>query len=604
MSLFAELKRRSVFKVGAVYVVVAWLVIQAASIGFPAFDAPAWVLRVFILVLLLGFPVALVLAWAFEMTPQGIKVEAGGFGTKRFVGVALVLAALAVVWFYRGQPSYRKDDVEAQTGPPSVAVLPFENLSGDPSQDYFSDGMTEELLNVLAQVKGLQVAARTSVFQFKGKGGDVREIGHKLGVQYLIEGSVRRDQQELRITAQMIRVSDGFHVWSESWNRKLEGVFALQEDIARRIAEQLEGSIAPDALPKARGNVDPAAYDEYLKGRELFRKRHNILDAIAHLDRAVAKAPDLAAAWASLSLACEVADWYLDPLERALTRDKAAKMANAAERARALAPDAATTLHALANVARADGRFLEAEKLYERAIAADPTYPDVREDYSELLSSVGRNSDSIAAARAGLEIDRNYAILWWRIANAAVSSGRRDLYDEAVARLRESAPELARSTADLDDYDFDVGNFDIGLRRAEAKYAQEPARFASMVGLMRWAVRDPAVDADAGRWASIQWPGNPLYAGARGNDALVFQTLTEKYVGWKYNLYAWLEPPPVQHYLADPRAKQLLRDAGFEAYWRVKGWPALCHPKGDNDFECGPAQQAPKPQPASGKKPG
>jgi TolB-like protein len=604
MSLFAELKRRSVFKIGAVYVVVAWLVIQAASIALPAFDAPAWVLRVFILVLLLGFPVALVLAWAFEMTPQGIKVDAHGVGAKRFAGVAIVLAALALFWFYRGQPSYKSDDVEAQSGPPSVAVLPFENLSGDPSQDYFSDGMTEELLNVLAQVKGLQVAARTSVFQYKGKGGDVREIGRKLGVQYLIEGSVRRDQQELRITAQMIRVADGFHVWSESWNRKLEGVFALQEDIARRIAEQLQGSISPDALPKARGNIDPDAYDEYLKGRELFRNRSDLLSAIAHLERAVAKAPDFAAAWASLSLADEAADWYLDPLTRSLTRDKAVKMAAAAERAQALAPDTALTLHALANVARAQAHFLDAERLYERSIAADPTYPDVREDYSELLVSVGRFEDSAAAARAGLEIDRNYGILWWRVALCADLLGRRDVFDDAATHLREVAPGLAKTTVDTTNYDFDHGDFATGLRQTEAAYARDPARYAWLLAMMRWSQHDPSIDEDAGRRETLALPGMTYFAGVRGDDALVFQSMTEPYVGWRYSLFTEIAFPSVQRYLVDPRATKLLRDNGFEAYWRAKGWPALCHPKGDHDFECGAAPggtASQRPQTASGK---
>lgn len=589
MSLIAELKRRSVFKVGAVYVVVAWLVIQAASIALPAFDAPAWVLRVFILVLLLGFPVALVMAWAFEMTPEGVKVDAGGIGTRRVLIGAAVLAALALAWFYRGQPSYNGQDPQAHTGPPSVAVLPFANLSGDPSQDYFSDGMTEELLNVLAQMPGLQVAARTSVFQFKNKGGDVRQIGQQLGVQYLIEGSVRRDQQELRITAQMIRVADGFHVWSDTWDRKLEGVFALQEDIAKHIAEQLQGSISPDALPKARGNIDPKAYDEYLKGRELFRDRHDLLSAIAHLERAVAKAPDFAAAWASLSLAYEVADWYLDPAVRALTRDKAAKMAAAAERARALAPDTAITLHALANVARAQGRFVDAERLYERSIAADQTYPDVREDYSELLLSVGRFEDSIVAARAGLDIDRNYGILWWRVVVAAELLDRRDVFDDAVAHVREVAPTLAKTTADTTSYDFDHGDFAAGLRQVEDAYAQDPSRYAWLLAMMRWSQHDPGIDDDAGRRETLALPGMTYFAGLRGDDALVFQSMTEPFVAWRYNLFIDLAFPSVQRYLADPRAKQLLRDNGFEAYWRAKGWPALCHPKGEHDFECGPA---------------
>jgi adenylate cyclase len=590
VSLIQELRRRSVIKVGAGYVVVAWLAAQAAALAFPTFEAPAWALRVFIFVLLLGFPIALVVAWAFEMTPEGVKVDKGGAGTKRVVGAALVLTVLALAWFYRGQPAYKQDDPQAHTGPPSVAVLPFANLSGDPSQEYFSDGMTEELLNVLAQVQGLEVAARTSVFQFKGKGGDVREIGRELGVQYIIEGSVRRDGQELRITAQMIRVADGFHIWSESWDRQLEGVFTLQEDIAKRIAEQLKGSLAPDALPAARGAIDPEAYDEYLKGRELFRNRQRMLDAIAHLKRAVEKAPGFAAAWANLSLAYEVADWYLAPVERALTRDKAAQMKVAAERAGALAPDAATTLHALANTARDEGRYLEAETLYERAIAADPTYLDVREDYSELLYCVGRYADSLSAARAGLAVDPNFAILWWRVAQATEMLDQRDKFGEAAARIRALAPGLARSTVDALDYDFDHGDFAKGIQRVEAAYAREPSTYAWLLAMMHWSQGDPAIGPEVGARASVYYPGSGFFAGVRGDANLFFQGVTENFVGWRYNLYGAMALPAVSRYLADPRAKQLLRDNGFEAYWRVKGWPAPCHAKGENDFECGPVK--------------
>ncbi len=239
MSLFAELKRRNVIKVGAAYlVVVAWLVVQAASIGFPAFDAPPWALRVFIFVALLGFPISLVLAWVFDVTADGVKADFGARGGKLIFVAAAALAALAVGWYLKGQPSYRASDVPADSSP-SVAVLPFANVSGKPDEDYFSDGMTEELLNVLARLPKLKVAARTSVFEFKGKGGDVRAIGRRLGVSHIVERSVRREDEQARVTAQLIRVADGFHVWSESYDRELESVFALQDDIARHIAGQL-----------------------------------------------------------------------------------------------------------------------------------------------------------------------------------------------------------------------------------------------------------------------------------------------------------------------------------------------------------------------------
>ena len=217
-SFFTELTRRKVFKVGGAYLVVAWLAVQAASIGFPAFDAPPWALRIFILVALLGFPIALVFAWAFEMTPNGVKPESGARSTRAILLIAAVLTALAFVWYFKGQPSYRADAPlaasaavkpagAASTLPvdqKSIAVLPFSDLSPAHDQEYFSDGMAEEILNALAQVKDLKVSGRTSSFYYKGKNEDLRAIGQALGVANILEGSVRKQGDKVRITAQLI----------------------------------------------------------------------------------------------------------------------------------------------------------------------------------------------------------------------------------------------------------------------------------------------------------------------------------------------------------------------------------------------------------------
>ena len=248
-NFFAELKRRKVFKVGAAYLIVAWLAVQAASIGFPAFDAPPWALRIFILIAFLGFPIAVVMAWVFDIHREGVKLDASASGSKALFAVAVLLIVLALFWYFYGQPSFRKGDVATPTtaGHNSIAVLPFVNISGKPDEDYFSDGMTEELLNVLAKIPKLNVVARTSVFEFKGKGGDVREIGRKLGVSNIVEGSVRRDREQVRVTAQLVRVADGFHIWSETYDRKLESVFALQDEIAQRIGAALKLSLGVSA---------------------------------------------------------------------------------------------------------------------------------------------------------------------------------------------------------------------------------------------------------------------------------------------------------------------------------------------------------------------
>ena len=197
---------------------------------------------------------------------------------------------LALGWYFYGQPSFRKGDVTTPSVADrnSIAVLPFINISGKPDEDYFSDGMTEELLNVLAKIPKLNVVARTSVFEFKGKGGDVREIGRKLGVSNIVEGSVRRDREQVRVTAQLVRVADGFHIWSETYDRKLESVFALQDEIAQRIGAALKLSLGFSPPVAARAPIDPEAYDEYLKGRALLRQRSDLPSARQLLRRAEA----------------------------------------------------------------------------------------------------------------------------------------------------------------------------------------------------------------------------------------------------------------------------------------------------------------------------
>ena len=201
MSFVAELKQRKVFRVAMVYLVVAWVANQAASIALPAFDAPAWALRVLILLFALGLPLALVLAWVLELTPEGPKLTPGKIGNRRMAWLSIGLAALALAWFFYGQPALRSRDVVLAQDR-SIAVLPFVNMSGDPANDYFSDGLAETTLDMLAQVQNLKVIARTSSFAFKGKDIDMREIGKALGAAHLLEGSVQQAGDTVRVTVQ------------------------------------------------------------------------------------------------------------------------------------------------------------------------------------------------------------------------------------------------------------------------------------------------------------------------------------------------------------------------------------------------------------------
>jgi TolB-like protein/Tfp pilus assembly protein PilF len=389
MKFFAELTRRKVFKVGGAYLVVAWLAVQAASIGFPAFDAPPWALRIFILVALLGFPIALVFAWAFEITPNGVKPESGSRSTRAILLIAAVLTALAFAWYFKGQPSYRADTlppnadaakqasanaaiVAAPVSRKSIAVLPFTDLSPSHDQEYFSDGMAEELLNALAKVKDLKVAGRTSSFSFKGKNEDLRTIGKTLSVANILEGSVRKQGDKVRITAQLIRTDNDFHLWSESYDGDMSDVFALQERIARAITDQLKVVLQGDQnirlVPVATTN--PEAYALYLQATGIFNRREGARfpDAMTLLEQALKLDPKFARAHSRLAVIAAIAPTYMMLDWNAAT----AIVEEHARKAIELDPTLAEPYAAQGQVYTGQRRLLEARPQFERALALDP----------------------------------------------------------------------------------------------------------------------------------------------------------------------------------------------------------------------------------------
>ena len=282
-NLFSELKRRNVVRVAVAYLVIGWVLAQIAELVLPTFGAPEWVLKTLIFLFILGLPVALFFSWAYELTAQGVKKTAEvddddsithSTGRKLdFVIIgALVLALGYFAWDkFGGEPA----ETGESEGLRSIAVLPFVNMSADPEQEYFSDGISEELLNVLAKVPGLRVAARTSSFQFKGENRDVAEIARQLRVAHVIEGSVRKSGTRLRITAQLIDAEEGFHIWSETYDRELDDIFAIQDEIAHAIVEALVerlGLTAP-VVPKVQAAASTEAYEAYLLGIHEMEKR-------------------------------------------------------------------------------------------------------------------------------------------------------------------------------------------------------------------------------------------------------------------------------------------------------------------------------------------
>ena len=301
MNLFTELKRRNVFRVGAAYAVASWLIIEVSSVVLPVFGAPEWVLKLLMVFITVGLVIALMLSWLFEITPEGLMLEADVDRSESItsdtakkldrITIALVVIGLVVLGIDRMIPEQtvpiveRESAVQIESDLPdaaaeqnqierSVAVLPFADMSPGGDQEFFADGITEEILNTLVRVPQLKVAARTSSFQFKGTQRDITDIGAQLGVATVLEGSVRQSGDRVRITAQLINVADGFHLWSQSYDEAIADLFKLQNRIARQIAGAL--SVQLDSLDSAAlgGTSNPAAFAALVRGRHAFAERH------------------------------------------------------------------------------------------------------------------------------------------------------------------------------------------------------------------------------------------------------------------------------------------------------------------------------------------
>jgi TolB-like protein len=316
LSLLVELKRRNVFRVVAAYGVTAWLIVQVADIALESFAAPPWILRATLISLAVGFPVVTLLAWVFELTSQGLKrdtgppsendlahgVERPKQGSKLDAAIISILAiAVALLLLDRFVLDVGEKNQEIDR---SVAVLPFVNMSGEVEQEYFSDGVTEEILNSLASVKEIKVAGRTSSFAFKGRNEDLRQVGETLGVAHILEGSVRKHQNKIRITAQLIKVEDGFHLWSETYERENENIFAIQDEIARAIQAQLKVELLGEKRISQTLPTTPEAYDLYLLAKEKMRQRSqaSIVSAADLFDQVIAIDDTYAPAYAQKGL--------------------------------------------------------------------------------------------------------------------------------------------------------------------------------------------------------------------------------------------------------------------------------------------------------------
>ena len=449
---FAELKRRHVYRVAIAYGVVAWLLIQVATQVFPFFELSNFVVRVVVAASVLGFPVALIIAWAFEMTPQGLKraddVAPDDYiprwSTRKFaalvVSVAILAAGVPLVHILRKKPAFlSRVSAAPALAQKSIAVLPLLNESGDPADEYFSDGLSEELIAALAQVKGLKVIGRSSSFRFKGKKEDSNVIGEKLGVSTLLEGTVRKQGDRVRIVAELVNASDGTELWTRTFDRELKDIFAVQAEIAEAVATSLELTLlgTEDRSAKKASTKSMEAHNAYLQGHFYFQRR-NLEDyrkAVDFFDQAIRFDSDYALAYAERS---EAWAWIGDltsenkkeawkaagsDAEKAVAVDPNLAEAHAAlgwvrffiewkfdegmaelKRAQQLWPWNPTASDLLARVVIYLGQFEEAEKMARQSIELDPLAYQARISLARVLFAEGKLDETEAAARKAAEL--------------------------------------------------------------------------------------------------------------------------------------------------------------------------------------------------------
>ena len=519
--LLAEMRRRRVFRVMVGYGIFAFAALQVSEPIMHGARLPEWVLTALLVALAVGFPVALIMAWLFDLTARGVKrtpsvTGPGAISFSRGRLAALLVAAglvgtLPGVGWYLWKQSGDRDQGRAVAGAtPSIAVLPFADMSQQHDQEYFADGIAEEILNALAQVEGLHVCGRTSSFSFKGKTDDIKAIGQKLGVATVLEGSVRQAGAQVRITAQLIRTGDGFHLWSKTFDRNLANVLAVQEEIARSVVESLKVKLLPGhaAATRAARTYDPEAYSKYLLGKELFRSG-SIPDAKRALqvnEEAVARDPRLAPAWAGIAwdliwlesmagegnspemraraftaaeraidLEPELPDGWLarGRARGAFLYDWQGALADL-EKARSLGPGDATVFVNLGRVQLARGDVARATAEFEKAVRLDPLSPH-NWAYLGLAHVSSRDHErGRAALERALEISPQYDFARWVLYADLVSTGRAQ---EALSVARDGRMAWVRNG---------------GLAVAAHSLGREKEASAALEALIRDQARDSA----------------------------------------------------------------------------------------------------------------
>ena len=502
--LIVELRRRNVFKVAGAYLITMWIVLQVAEVTFEPLRLPEWWMTALTILAVLGLPIVTVLAWSYEITPGGIVLDEGNEAGVRLprarraiapamvAGVTLMSAVTGVAWWQSIEAPVTHATEPPEPGQRSVAVLPLVDMSPAGGNSYLGDGLSEELSARLAQIPGLRVAARTSAFEFKGRNLDVRRIGEALGVRHVLEGSVRRDGDNLRVTVQLIDASSGYHVWAGSYDRAWRDVISIQDDIARSVTEALRIVLAKDDAGSDRAPAAPdvRAFDPYLAGLALLRQSGDLsrlTEAARRFSEALAIDPTFARAYAGL---CEAGLRIYDR-----TRDPAdvARAEQSCRGALDLDPSLVETEKALGALYLASGRHREAESVFRGLVARVPQDADGHIGLGRTLSALGRLDDAEASLRAAIRAEPAF----WGSFNALgaflLSRGKVDEAVDAFREVTELAPSSASAYSNLGAALQMQGDLQGAVAAVRRSLAIEPSRSAySNLGTLQYFLQEYA----------------------------------------------------------------------------------------------------------------
>jgi TolB-like protein len=579
MNFFSELKRRNVYKVAVAYAVVGWLLVQVATQVFPFFEIPNWVVRLVVLILIIGFPIALIIAWAFEATAEGIKrteaADAAGLRSHggAWIYVVLIGAALSVGLFFVGR--YTASRATAESGRPpsaasslpakSIAVLPLVNESGDPKDEYFSDGLSEELIAALAQISGLKVIGRSSSFRFKDRKEEPKTIGERLGVSTLLDGTVRKQGDRVRIVAELVNAADGIQLWTRTFDRELKDIFAVQQEIARAVAESLKMTLlGTQENPSQIATNNVEAHNAYLQGH-FHLLRRNVEDfrkAIGYYDQAIELDPRYALAYAERAEA-----WaFMGDLtgQRPTAYPKAR---SDAEKAVAIAPALAEARAALGWVrCFAEWRFAEGLAELRRAKELSPANPTANDLLARIIVYLGRIDEAERQARQAVELDPLSTVTQANLARVLFYAGKLDEADAVARKGAELQPTGAGS------HRFQVliavqrGDGDAALREAQLEPDEGFRRFE--LALAHYVRGDrPAADAALADLIAKAREGfayqiAEVYA-VRGEADKAFEWLQISFDDRDAGALGLLVDPLLRSLHDDPRYKTLLAKLGL-----------------------------------------